>query len=297
MFRRLSLTFRRLSLTFLGLLVLALAMVAVVNLIYPRDHSAGVIRARARSTESVAAQRAERTSAARTLLARSAHAGGGGTFDPKPRDKQILFGDLHVHSTFSIDAFVFSLPLFAGEGAHPPADACDFARHCAALDFFSINDHAEGLTPAMWSETKESIRQCNELAGDPNNPDLVAYVGWEWTQTGNTPETHYGHRNVILPGLADEELPARPIAALPEGTTDRARAMWAVWGIEKLGPFGLGDYADFLWYIRQIAQTPDCPSGVDVRALPADCRENAQTPAELFEKLAQWGYETLVIPH
>ena len=134
-----------------------------------------------------------------------------------PGDTQILFGDLHVHTTFSSDAFVMSLPLVSGEGAHPPADACDFARHCAALDFWSINDHAESLTPAHWRETVESIRACNAVA-DPANPDVIAFLGWEWTQDGTTPANHWGHKNIILRDTAEAEIPARPIAARqPEG--------------------------------------------------------------------------------
>ncbi len=106
--------------------------------------------------------------------------------DAEPPPKQILFGDLHVHTTYSSDAFLFSLPILQGEGAHPPADACDFARYCSGLDFWSINDHAELLTPRQWAETRESIRLCNEVAGDPENPDLVSFLGWEWTQMAAT---------------------------------------------------------------------------------------------------------------
>ena len=78
--------------------------------------------------------------------------------------KQIFFGDLHVHTTFSQDAFFFSLPMLQGEGVHPPADACNFARFCSALDFFSITDHAEGLTKDMWDKTIKATKSCNDVS-------------------------------------------------------------------------------------------------------------------------------------
>jgi hypothetical protein len=269
----------------IGIAVVGLWLLALGVFSSP-DRSAGTIEASARPESRFgASQRASMEAAAALAPV--------GT----PPAKPILFGDLHVHSTFSIDAFAFALPIFGGEGAHPPADACDFARYCSSVDFFSLNDHAEGLTPARWQESIDSVRQCNALAGDPENPDLVAFMGWEWTQVGDRPESHYGHRNVIFRGLSDSELPTRPISALPDGITKRARALWLVRALEKLGPLGLGEYADFLWLTRQIAETPDCPRDIDTRELSANCRENAATPAELFAKLDRWGSDYLVIPH
>ncbi len=264
-------------------LLAVLAGFVLLRLLLPvPDRGPGTVAGAALAPELVAARDAARAAAAEAVTA----PGAGG----------ILFGDLHVHSTYSIDALVYALPVFGGEGAHPPSDACDFARYCAALDFYSMNDHAEGLTPERWRETIESVRQCNATSGSALDPDLVAFVGWEWTQVGRTPETHYGHRNVIFRDLRDDALPTRPITAMEPGAA-RAPAMVLAGAFEAAARPWLGRYGDFLWLGTQLADLPDCPEGVPVRELPDDCRENASTPAALFEKLAQWGFETLVIPH
>jgi hypothetical protein len=212
--------------------------------------------------------------------------------------KQILFGDLHAHTTYSLDAFAWSLPLVGGEGAHPPADACDFARHCSALDFFALTDHGESLTPEHWTAEKETLRQCNARAGDPANPDLVAFLGFEWTQVGRTPATHYGHRCVIFPGLADDQLPARAINSRPAPIQEEWVAAGREAGMGRwLDPLNWRFYSDLAWLADRVEALPVCESGVDTRELPPDCSERAPTPDVLLEKLRQWDLGELVIPH
>jgi len=210
--------------------------------------------------------------------------------------KRVLFGDLHVHSSYSWDAFLFTLPMVGGEGAHPPADACDFARFCANLDFFALTDHAESLLPEHWAATKESLRECNARAGDPTAPDLVAFAGFEWSQAGLTPESHWGHRCVIFADTAESQLPARPIGAadrseLYDGLASNMKtARW-------LQPLEWGRYGSFIDYLSALSARRRCASNTDVRLLPADCEEIAPDPAALREKLDQWGFDALVIPH
>ncbi len=217
--------------------------------------------------------------------------------DPQRAAKQILFGDLHVHSTLSVDAYQMSMPYLQGEGLHPIADACDYARFCSQLDFWSINDHAEGLTPDTWAQTKQAIRDCNAVA-DPQHPDVLAFLGYEWSQAGTTPENHYGHKNVIFKEEAEAKVPTHPVAAAnpdlgPRGfnTPMGLRAVAWLANVPKAQR-----YWDYNRYIKTLEGTPTCPD-VPYAELPADCVPFVPTPAGLFRKLKEWGGESLVIPH
>jgi hypothetical protein len=216
-----------------------------------------------------------------------------------PPERQILFGDLHVHSIFSTDANLMSLPMMQGDGPHPPADACDFARYCSRLDFFSMNDHAEALTPQRWSDTRDSIRQCNALA-DPQNPDLVAFLGYEWTQMSQQDAAnHFGHKNVVFRDTEEGKVPVRAIAARNPGISLDAFVppLRQRLGMPLLDPSHMKSYLDFNRFSMEMLDVPSCADGVDTRELPENCRESAATPAELFRKLDEGGYASIVIPH
>ncbi len=244
--------------------------------------------------------RAPRIPAARIAVSRGATAKAAAAIGA-PEDKQVLFGDLHVHTTFSLDAFMMALPELGGDGAHPVADACDFARYCSQLDFWSVNDHDLSLTPRMWRETIDTMRECNAIAGDPKDPDVVGYLGWEWTQMGTRAENHYGHKNIVLRDLEEDRIPPRPIVAqAPLDARDRqvesakpSNFMLGLLPVASADPAWL----DFIRYLHEVSEVPDCPDNVNTNDLPADCRENAATPEVLFRKLNDWGGASTVIPH
>jgi hypothetical protein len=217
---------------------------------------------------------------------------------PRGETGQILFGDLHVHTTYSTDAFMWALPMLGGPGVYPVGDACDFARYCSGLDFWAITDHAEAGTPWRWKQTKDSIRQCQAVSGDATSPDMVSFIGFEWTQVGRTPAEHYGHKNVIFESLDDREIAAREIASGGVATQTlrtTAKGVSPYLALEDLPD--RDTYFDFNRFIRDTQKVPACDPDLSSDKLPADCFEQASTPGELVRRLDEQGLKPLIIPH
>jgi hypothetical protein len=88
--------------------------------------------------------------------------------------------------------------------------------------------------------------------------------------------------------------PSRPIAS-------RAQYPLAQIPAFAIGLLSLFEDFDFVsdlgWHLSESVATPACPHEGTVEELPDTCREVARTPSELYRKLDEWGYDSLVIPH
>ncbi|MDG2060277.1 MAG: DUF3604 domain-containing protein [SAR86 cluster bacterium] len=215
--------------------------------------------------------------------------------------KQIFFGDLHVHSSYSLDAYLLNFPLLQGEGIHPIGDACDYARFCSNIDFWSINDHAAWLTPREWKKTIGAIQQCNAISSDENlekESDVVAFLGWEWTQRSTDPKKHFGHKNIILKSIDLQEIPLRPIAANLAENSAISSSRFILQASLLLEDFQNRDLIFDLRYKQlELEARRNCNKEKNVKQLPSDCLEIALNPGDLFRKLEEWDSDILVIPH
>lgn len=97
------------------------------------------------------------------------------------RAVQLYFGDLHSHTSYS-------------DGVLLPADAYDFARYKAGVDFWTVSDHVERIAMAKpadpsqhpWLLTRKTALEKTE------NGKFVAIAGFEWAT-----DWSQGHINVI----------------------------------------------------------------------------------------------------
>jgi len=266
--------------------VLGIYYVGILQGWYGQHRGPGEIKGEEIPATIVEERQADQTSAARSMSV--------------TQPKQIMFGDLHVHTTFSTDAFLWALPINGGEGAYPLADACDYARYCSSLDFWSINDHAEASTPRRWQETKDSIRQCNAVSGNANDQDVISLIGFEWTQVSAFPEQHYGHKNVIFRGLDDDQVTARPIASTGVATdVIRGSAGILPPQVALIDLPNRQNYYDFRTFMEEAREIPACDPNVSSADLPPDCFEAVATPADLVRKLDEQGLtdDAIIIPH
>jgi hypothetical protein len=210
----------------------------------------------------------------------------------------ILFGDLHAHTSNSLDGQLVTLPIF-GRRPYGPRDACEFARYCADLDFWSVNDHAEEMLPRHWEDNISAIRDCNAAYGGyTRSPEMVSYLGWEWTQSTNDPSTDFGHHNVVLKHTCSAEIPDRPFAA-PRSFAGIDPSVIPTFRdiIVGLDPDGAPLYDAAAQRVQDFNEKPECDPNVDTLDLPPDCHEIAAEPKDLYAKMEAWGLDAIAIPH
>ncbi len=124
--------------------------------------------------------------------------------------ENIYWGDLHVHTAYSLDAF--ALGMAPGRWVD---EAGLYALYCSRLDFYAVADHANIITDTnYWKETIRAAQYFNKLGkenpDENGDPSIVVFPGWEWTISN-----FYGHKNVIFKHDDPEKLPPSPIRCRP----------------------------------------------------------------------------------
>lgn len=137
--------------------------------------------------------------------------------------KQPFFGDMHIHTSYSFDAFEFGNtendPYWAYYFAKgnvipiPPFDAGvnqRYTRLDRPLDFAAVTDHAEYLEETEWA----NIKLAAHLNNDPCY--FTTFNGYEYSWT---PKRFFmQHRNVIFRNAIVPEMPVSSLeVTTPEG--------------------------------------------------------------------------------
>jgi len=150
------------------------------------------------------------------------------------RRLSVYFGDLHGHTSYSVDALAFILNF-------DPDEYYRYARDEALLDFAAITDHDAPMGLYEHASKWEAVLELNRKYHEPGK--FVTFNAYEWTsgdglttlneyQAGRKWENYerdlvenalWGHRNVYFPG---DDLPQRVFSCdAPE--SDTPEKLWA----------------------------------------------------------------------
>lgn len=227
-----------------------------------------------------------------------------GPIDPANPDRNAYFGDLHVHTTYSFDAYAFGT-------LASPYDAYRFARgeplkHPAGydmqlkepLDFYAVTDHAMflGVAPVAADTTSDfSKYPFTEVLHDLNAPDNMD----RWS----LPDRLGGFRGLLaglVPGMAAGEID-------PEITLAITRRAWA--DVVKAADI-FNDPGRFTTFVAYEYTTSTTGMGnlhrnvvfADSDKVPAVpfSRLHSANPEDLWDwmdRLRDAGVESLAIPH
>ena len=213
---------------------------------------------------------------------------------------EILFGDLHVHTTFSTDAFVRSLPMMGGLGAHPIGEACDYARFCSGARLLvdqrprrrRRRKDQVGRDEARRSAVQRGRRRTR---GPGRGAPSSAGSG---RQVGLLPGGPLRTQERDLPRPADEdEVPARAISPRrlwPAGRPARHRSRSPACAQPPCCRCSLLDGRQrttifIALHPRGPRTFPPCPDGVDTRELPGDCYECTADPGRAVREARRVG--------